>query len=336
MIISRTPFRISLFGGGSDYPAWYCRHGGAVLGFAIRKYCYVSVRYLPPFFAHKHRIIYSKVENVIEIEEIQHPAVRAILRHAGIDKGLEIHHDADLPARSGMGSSSSFVVGLLNALHALQGRMMDKRTLAAEALHMEQTVMAENVGTQDQLWATYGGLNRMIFRTDGTYDVSPLIIPRERREELLSHCMLFFTGLQRYATTVAEKQIANLDRRQSQIRTMMQMVDEASDILCTPSRSMGDIGGLLHDAWRLKKELSDAVSTPLVDEIHQASMDAGALGGKLLGAGGGGFMLLFAPPERHAAIRDALRHLVEVTIDVDHDGSRIVVYEPDGLSNTGR
>lgn len=331
MIISRTPFRVSLFGGGSDYPQWYRMHGGAVLGFAINKYCYISLRRLPPFFEHKHRIAYSKVETVNDIADIQHPAVRNVLQDFGIDYGIEIHHDGDLPARSGLGSSSSFTVGLLNALAAQAGRMSSREHLAREAIRIEQEVIAENVGSQDQIWAAYGGMNRIDFHMNGGFSVSPLIVPPERRVELLDHFMLFFTGFSRFATEMAAKKIANLDKRARNIRTMVAMVDEAQNIITDSNHDIRDVGRLLHESWMNKRELADTVSTSDIDAIYEAGLGAGALGGKLLGAGGGGFILFFVEPDKQQAVRDKLHNLIEVQFDVDYSGSKVVVYEPDGL-----
>jgi D-glycero-alpha-D-manno-heptose-7-phosphate kinase len=331
MIISRTPFRISLFGGGTDYPAWYRQHGGAVLGMTIDKYCYISVRTLPPFFDHRHRIVYSTVELVKEFSEIRHPVVRAVLTEIGPDCGLEIHHDGDLPARSGLGSSSSFTVGLLNAMHAFYGRMSSAKQLAAEAIRMEQEVVGENVGSQDQIWAAFGGLNVITFLTDDSFDVMPVPLSRQRRIDLQDHLLLFFTGLSRYSSTIAGAKIANLDKRASQLNIMRSMVDEAILILIDDRRPIKEIGGLLHDSWCLKRELADSVSNPEIDSIYEAARAAGAIGGKLLGAGGGGFMLVFARPEAHPAIRERLARLVEVSFEVGSAGSRIVVYEPNGL-----
>ncbi len=331
MIISRTPFRVSLFGGGSDYPTWFRQNGGSVMGFTINKYCYITLRSLPPFFAHRHRIAYSKVETVNEIAEIQHPAVRAVLSEFNVTTGVEIHHDGDLPARSGMGSSSSFTVGLINTLMAKQGRMATKRQLAEEAIRIEQKVIGENVGSQDQVWAAYGGLNRIDFHRDDSFDVSPLIVPLERRKQMLGSLMLMFTGFSRYADKVAAKQIANLGNREAHIRKMVAMVDEAVDILATDRRPLSDLGLLLHDSWCLKRELADAVTTPEIDAIYDAAREAGAVGGKLLGAGGGGFMLFYVEPEKQAKVRERLNSLIHVDFDIDNSGSKIVVYEPDGL-----
>jgi D-glycero-alpha-D-manno-heptose-7-phosphate kinase len=331
MIISRTPFRVSLFGGGTDYPQWFRENGGAVIGTAIDKYCYISVRHLPPFFEHHHRIVYSNIENVKTIGEIQHPAVRAIMQEMKVEKGLEIHHDGDLPARSGLGSSSSFTVGFLAALHALEGRMVRKEELAKEAIRIEQDVIAENVGCQDQIWAAYGGMNRIDFATDGSFTVRPVILNRERSAELVGSIMLFFTGISRYATEIAGRQIENLKARESNLRTMRSMVDEAEAVLVDPHRDLREIGELLHQSWMLKRELASGVTNTTVDEIYQAGRDAGAVGGKLLGAGGGGFIVFFVQEPHRKALRERLRHLIEVGFDVDRAGSTIVVYEPNGL-----
>jgi len=333
MILTRTPYRISLFGGGSDYPAWYRKHGGAVLGFAINRYCYISVRHLPPFFEHKHRIVYSFIENVKEICEIKHPAVRGVMTEMGVSDGLEIHHDGDLPARSGLGSSSSFTVGLLHALHAFAGRHRTQRELADEAIHMEQDVIRENVGSQDQIWAAYGGFNRIRFRCDGGYEVTPVILRPDRREDLQSHFMLLFTGVSRYASEIAAEQIANFDRHTRHIHRMMSLVNEAVAILGAPGRDIREIGELLHESWMLKRELADNISTPEVEDIYKTARAAGAIGGKLLGAGGGGFVLFFVEPEKRRAVREALGQLIEVDFKMEGSGSRVVVYEPNGFAH---
>ncbi len=331
MIISRTPFRISFFGGGTDYPAWFRRHGGAVLGFAINRYCYISVRPLPPFFEHRNRIVYSKVETVDDLDDIQHPAVRAVLKERGVDIGVEVHHDGDLPARSGLGSSSSFTVGLLNAVAAMEGRMMGKKHLAEEAIRIEQEVIREHVGCQDQVWAAFGGFNRIQFLTGGEFDVQPAVMSAGRREELLGSLMLFFTGFSRLAPEIAKKQIDNIDKLEKHLTAMASMVDEALAIFQSDSTPIREIGELLHRSWMLKRGLTDAITTPAVDEIYEAARAAGALGGKLLGAGGGGFMLLFVEPAEREAVKDRLDGLVRVNFGIDNVGSKIVVYEPDGL-----
>lgn len=330
MIICRTPFRVSLFGGGTDFPAWYLSHGGSVLGTTINKYCYLTVRSLPPFFEHRHRVVYSRIELVKEISEIQHPSVRAVMGEMGMEHGLEIHHDGDLPARSGLGSSSSFTVGLLNVLHAFRGEMVSAKELAREAIRIEQEVIGEAVGSQDQVWAAYGGLNRINFSQDGSFDVQPVVIDPERRELLNDHIMLFFTGFSRIAANVEKEKIANVDSRKTQLRALGAMVDEGIQILQNRNSDITEIGELLNEAWRLKKEMSDKVSTSAIDDIYDAALDAGALGGKLLGAGGGGFLLLFVAPENQPAVRERLTNLTHVSEEIGSPGSRIVVYEPDG------
>ena len=331
MIISRTPFRISLFGGGTDYPTWFREHGGAVLGLAIDKYCYITLRRLPPFFGHRSRIVYSQVELVNAVSEIRHPAVRAVLSDQDINEGLEIHHDADLPARSGLGSSSSFTVGLLNALHALRSRMIAKRDLACEAIRIEQEVLKEQVGSQDQMWAAYGGFNRFEFFRDGTFAVSPMILSLERRQELNRSLMLFFTGFSRFATDFAQEQIKNIPNRRSQLMAMRRMVDSAVDILQDEKVPLRELGELLHEFWRLKRELADTVSNRQIDEIYDAARDAGAIGGKLLGAGGGGFIVFYVEEGAQEKVRQRLRNLIHVSVGIDNDGSKIVLYQPNGL-----
>ncbi len=331
MIISRTPFRVSLFGGGTDYPKWFREHGGTVFGFAINKYCYISIRPLPPFFEHRHRIVYSDVENVKEIEDIQHPAVRGVLMDQGVDIGLEIHHDGDLPARSGLGSSSSFTVGLINSLAALKGTRMDPKTLAEEAIRIEQQVIEEHVGSQDQIWAAFGGINRIDFHKNGGFEVKPVLIPQARRDELMGNLLLYFTGISRFASEIAKKQIDNIGNRENHLNTMAELVDEALSVLQSDSRPLREIGELLHQSWMLKRELADEVTTPEVDDFYQAARDAGAIGGKLLGAGGGGFMLLFVEPDNQPAVKERLKDLIRVDFSIDDVGSKIVVYEPAGL-----
>jgi D-glycero-alpha-D-manno-heptose-7-phosphate kinase len=331
MIITRTPFRISFFGGGTDYPAWYREHGGAVLATTIDKYCYITCRRLPPFFEHKHRIVYSKVETVKHNDEIKHPAVRAVLNWLKIDEGLEIHHDGDLPARSGLGSSSSFTVGLLNALYGLRGQIASKEGLANEAIHVEQNIIGENVGSQDQVLAAFGGFNRIEFDRDGRFKVTPVILPTHRRDELRNHLILCFTGFSRTASEVAKSKIENLKNREKELKLMHAMVDEAISLLQNVREPIDSFGKLLHESWQYKRSLSDRVSTPQIDQIYTAAMEAGAVGGKILGAGGGGFMLLFAKPEKHQAIRERLSGLIHVPFDFEYSGCQIVLYQPNGL-----
>lgn len=327
MIISRTPFRISFFGGGSDYPTWSRAHGGAVLVTAIDKYCYLTCRYLPPFFEHRIRVLYSKIENVQRVDEIEHPAVRGALQELKIERGIEIHHDGDLPARSGMGSSSSFAVGILHALHALEGRMQSKKQLATEAIRLEQEVLRETVGSQDQIAAAFGGFNTIRFLPDGTFSVQPVFMPEVRMAEFKRHLMLFFTGISRTSSDVASTFVASLKDRAESINRFVEMVDEGLDIL---SRGhIADFGSLLDEAWKIKRSLSSAVTTSAVDEAYALARGAGALGGKLLGAGGGGFLLIFAPPERRRHVEKALSHFLHVPFDFEPSGSQIVLYDPE-------
>ena len=331
MIISRTPFRISFFGGGTDYKPWFQEHGGAVLATTIDKYCYISVRMLPPFFEHRYRIVYSVVEKVRRIAEIKHPSVRAVLQCRNIDNGLEIHHDGDLPARSGLGSSSSFTVGLINALRALDGSLISKEELAKQAIYIEQEVIKEPVGSQDQISAAFGGFNRISFKQDGSFDVMPIILEKEKVSFLQQHLMLFFTGISRYATDIAKTKIKNLKRRKQELQCMYGMVDKALEILRNPGVSTVEFGKLLHESWMLKRRLSNLVSNSQIDDMYETARRSGAVGGKLLGAGGGGFLLLFVEPPNQARVKEALRRLIHVPFQFENSGSRIVLYQPNGL-----
>ncbi len=331
MIISRTPFRISFFGGGTDYPAWYRQYGGSVLGTTIDKYCYISCRKLPPFFEHKYRIVYSQVEHVKTIEEIKHPAVRGILKTLQVNDGVEIHHDGDLPARSGLGSSSSFTVGLLHALHALEGKIISKRDLATEAVQIEQEVLKECVGSQDQVLTTHGGLNKIEFLRDDSFVITPIIMLKDRIAEFQNHMMLFFTGFARIASEIAKVHIDNLDKRKQELRAMGAMVDESIAVLQSRTTPIDEFGKLLHEYWSYKRVLSDKVTNQAIDEIYQAGIEAGATGGKLLGAGGGGFILFFVKPELQAKVRERLKGLIHVSFRIDYTGSKIVIYEPNNF-----
>jgi D-glycero-alpha-D-manno-heptose-7-phosphate kinase len=328
MIITRTPFRISFFGGGTDYPAWYLKHGGAVLATTIDKYCYISCRTLPPFFEHRLRLVYSKIENVHHFKEIVHPAVRETLRFLDMNRGLEIHHDGDLPARSGMGSSSSFTVGLLHALYAMRGVLVNKHRLTLEAIHIEQEMIKEAVGSQDQASAAYGGLNHITFNTSGDIEVQPVILSSSRREELQSHLMLFYTGISRFSSDIAKTIVQNIDDKAKHLSLMRDMVQEGLSIL-HGNGCICKFGELLHQAWLSKRCLSDKVSSCHVDEIYETARSSGAIGGKITGAGGGGFLLFFAPPSAHERIRRALKKLLYVPFNFDTSGSQIIFYEPE-------
>ena len=327
MIISRTPFRISFFGGGTDYPVWYKENGGAVLGTTINKYCYITCRYLPPFFEHKSRIIYSRMEQVQDIDEIQHPSARETLRFMRIDRGVEIHHDGDLPARVGLGSSSSFTVGLLHALYALKGIMPTKRQLALDAIHVEQERIKENVGSQDQVLAAFGGFNLIEFGGINHIQVQPVTLNSQRLELFQAHLMLLFTGFSRNASEIAAEQIEKTPHNKKELNMMFQMVNQALEVLNSNS-DLSEFGKLLHENWQIKRSLTNKISTPLIDEIYSTALSAGALGGKLLGAGGGGFMLIFAKPEVQPKIKNKFKNLLYVPFQFENLGSQIIFYEP--------
>ena len=324
MIITKTPFRISFFGGGTDYPVWYEEHGGAVLSTTIDKYCYITCRYLPPFFAHKTRLVWSKVETVQDADELEHPSARAVIKHLNIDGGLEIHHDADLPARSGLGASSSFTVGLLNALYALKGESPDKEQLAREAIHLEQKVLKENVGAQDQAAAAFGGFNKIEFSLPKGMAVRPVSVNAEKLQSLQSHLMLVFTGLARSASEVAAEQIKNTKHKTEELHSMREIVEQAVQILHRSSADLDDFGRLLHETWQLKRGLSSKITNPTIDGIYAAARQAGALGGKLLGAGGGGFMLFYADPAAHAKIREKTKGFLHVPFQFETAGSQVI------------
>jgi len=329
MIITSTPLRISFFGGGTDYPVWYREYGGSVLSTTINKCCYITCRRLPPFFEYHSRISYSTVENVSRNSAIQHPAVRACLQFLGVDEGVEIHHVADLPARTGLGTSSAFTVGLLHALYALKNRMCDKQALALEAIHVEQDLLGEAVGAQDQVSTAYGGFNRINFHQDGSIHVRRMPTSRERLAELEKHLVLYFTGFSRTASEIAQEQLRVTPHKKHELNTMLQFVDEAEAIVADGKRSLHEFGRLLNESWQIKRTLTQKISNANIDEIYEAGLSAGALGGKLLGAGGGGFMLFFVPPEKQEALRARLKKLLCVPFTFSSRGSDVVVYEPE-------
>jgi D-glycero-alpha-D-manno-heptose-7-phosphate kinase len=304
-VISRTPFRVSLFGGGTDYPSWYRVHGGAVLSAAINQYCYISCRRMLPFHGVRHRVVWSHIETVDSLAEILHPCVRVglqMLGHADAD-GIELHHQGDLPARSGIGSSSAFAVGMINAVEAMRGRRLGKHELALAAIELEQNWLKDSVGSQDQVAAAYGGLNVIRFGTDGGIRVEPT----------------------RLSSDLASRLVANFDQKQEHLRSMAAMVDHAAGLLA--HGNLDDLGRLLHETWRLKRELSSGISNQTTDDIYAAARDAGALGGKLLGAGSAGFMVFYVPEPQQPQVRAALRHLQHVPIRIDDAGSTLLNLE---------
>jgi len=327
VIISRTPYRISFFGGGTDYPAWYREHGGAVLATTIDKYCFLQARYLPPFFQHRYRVVYSVTELTAAVDEIEHPSVRECLRYLGFhDRGVEIQHGGDLPARSGIGSSSAFTVGLLNALHALKESMPGQHRLAFEALEVEQRRIGEAVGSQDQVMAAYGGFRRIDFAPSGEITATPMVLPGSRLAELQRHLMLVFTGISRNAGEVAAEQIRTTSQRTAELTAMRQLVDEAVAALSGPG-DVAEFGRLLDQSWRIKRGLTSLITNSEVDALYDTAQRHGAIGGKLLGAGGGGFFLIFARPDDHARIRARLPGLVHVPFTFTATGSQIIHYD---------
>ena len=330
MIISRTPFRVSFFGGGTDYHPWYQEHGGAVLSTTINRYCYINCRFLPPFFDYRNRVVWSKIETVNTHDDIAHPVVREVLRMMDLE-GVEIHHDGDLPSRSGLGSSSSFTVGILHALNALKGKMSSKEQLAKTAIHVERGLLKENVGIQDQIAAAYGGLNRIDIRQDGGFSVNPLIMDGERLRILQDSLMLVYTGTSRFSSNIAKSQIQAIPNKLAQLHRMYRMVEEGAMVL-QGSGEIDDFGRLLHESWQLKRQLTSSISPGFVDQIYDQAISAGALGGKLLGAGGGGFMLFFVNPNYRDKVLKALDQLLVVPIEFDSTGSQIILYAPDHFS----
>lgn len=327
LIISRTPVRISWFGGGTDYPDYYLRHSGAVLGTTIDKYTHVSVNTLSNFFEHKIRIGYSKTELVSDVNDIDHPSIRECLKFKGVDDNLDIHIFSDLPAKTGLGSSSSFTVGFLNALYALKGRKIPKQQLAEESIHIEQQLIAENVGSQDQVHAAFGGLNLIEF-TETHIHVKPLVISREKRVFLQDHMMIFYTGLTRHASVILDEQIEKTKNssNDAHLKRMHEMVYEAEDLITSlPKEEMVKaFGELLGKSWELKKQLSSKICNPTIDAAYQKAVDAGAYGGKLCGAGSGGFLALIIPPEKQAQAKENLNGLMEVSFLFENAGSTII------------
>jgi D-glycero-alpha-D-manno-heptose-7-phosphate kinase len=336
MIISRTPFRVSFFGGGTDYPGWYREHGGAVLSTTINKYCYITCRFLPPFHDFKYLVRYYLREEAQKVDDIKHPSVRECLRAMEVDGGVDIVHHADLPARSGLGSSSTFTVGLLHALYALKHEMPSKRQLALDAIRVEQDRIGENVGSQDQTAASFGSLNRIDFGGAQEIAVTPLIMPPAKLERLQDYIMLFFTGFARTADEVAKEQIAKMAQNAANLRAMKAMVDQAQEVLLARGDRLEEFGKLLHEQWMIKRGLSTKVTTSAIDQMYESGRKAGAIGGKLLGAGGGGFLLLFVAPERQAAVKEVLGKLLYVPARFDHLGSQIIYFhrDQDGITSS--
>lgn len=330
MIITKTPFRMSFFGGGTDMPDFFNEYGGAVLSTTFDKYCYVSVRHLPRFFDYKTHLTYSKIEYVNEYDEIKHPLIRNAMQALNMHE-LRLTYDADLPARSGLGTSSSFAVGLLNAFYALKGKYADKHKLADKAIYLERELCAEAGGWQDQIAAAFGGFNRISFH-DNSYDVRPVIIPPVRKKQLNYNLMMYFTGFTRFSSDVQKANVASSETKLDKTRRlceMLQLVDEAERVLTDKTIDLDDFGRLLDHTWRLKRQTGNAVSTDDIDEFYKKGIQAGALGGKLLGAGGGGFLLFYVQPECQAKVRKAMQDLLYIPFQFEDSGASVVYYEPE-------
>lgn len=325
MIITKTPFRMSFFGGGTDMPAFFNEHGGAVISTTFDKYCYVNVRHLPRFFDYKTELAYSKMERVSNVEEIVHPAIREAMKYLDMHE-IRLTYEADLPARSGLGTSSSFAVGMLNAFYALKGKYADKKKLADEAIYLERTLCNEAGGWQDQIAASYGGLNRINFNADG-YTVDPIIISPERKRQFNSNLMLFFTGFTHFSAEV-QASVGKVDKTREKLE-MLQLVDEAHNILVDNHADLDEFGKLLDLTWQLKRKTGAKVSTDAIDILYEKGIQAGALGGKLLGAGGGGFLLFYVTPDKQSQVKKALSDLMYVPFEFENSGTRVIHFTPE-------
>ena len=326
MIISRTPFRVSFFGGGTDYPVWYKEHSGAVISTSIDKYCYVTLRELPPFFKYKYLLRYFDREEVNTVNEIKHPSIRECLKFLNINKCIELVHHGDLPAQSGLGSSSTFTVGMLSAAYALNHQMPSKYQLAQDAIVIEQQRIGEAVGSQDQTAAAFGGFNRINFGGYREVEVTPLTISNEKMENLQNHLMLFFTGFSRNASDIAQKQIEITGSKIKELDLMVEICKEAEDLLVSSDAGFLEWGSLLNEQWKIKKSMTNLITSPKINDMYEKGISAGALGGKLLGAGGGGFMLFFVPPDKQEQIKINLNTILHVPFRFDFSGSQIVYY----------
>lgn len=330
MIIAKTPFRMSFFGGGTDMPDFFNEHGGAVISTTFDKYCYVIVRHLPRFFEYTNELVYSRMERVTTIDQIEHPMIRNAMKLLDMHE-IRMSYEADLPARTGLGTSSSFAVGLLNAFHAMKGKYVDKHRLADEAIHVERVMCREAGGLQDQIAVAYGGFNRINFGPDG-YEVLPIILSAERKQCLDDNLMLFYTGISRFSSQIqegTEKAIRSEQNKRTQLQTMLSLVDEAERILIDPRRDLNDFGRLLNETWRLKRGINREISTDRIDLLYERALANGALGGKLLGAGGGGFLIFYVEKEHQMRLREALSELLYVPFEFENNGSRIIHFAPE-------
>ena len=327
MIITKTPFRMSFFGGGTDMEHYFREYGGAVLSTTFDKYCYVNVRHLPPFFEYRTELSYSRTERVCSIDDIQHPAIRNAMKMMDM-RDLRLTYEADLPARSGLGTSSSFAVGMLNAFYALKGKYADKRKLADNAIYLERTLCAEAGGWQDQIAAAYGGFNKIIFSPEG-YEVNPVIISPKRKNALNERLLLFFTGFTRFSADIQSRNQWTAEDTMLHLREMQSLVDEAEKVLTDTEQNLAEFGRLLDYTWTLKRQTGKDISTAKIDELYAKGLAAGALGGKLLGAGGGGFLLFYAEPEYHENVMEAMKELLYIPFLFENNGTRVIHYTPE-------
>lgn len=328
MIITKTPFRMSFFGGGTDMENFFREYGGAVLSTTFDKYCYVNVRHLPRFFDYTTELSYSKTERVTNVEDINHPAIKNAMKMLDMHE-IRLTYEADLPARSGLGTSSSFAVGMLNAFYALKGKYADKRRLADEAIYLERELCQETGGWQDQIAAAFGGMNRIEFKKDGTYDVIPIIIHPERKKALNDNLLMFFTGFTRFSSEMQKVNAVGYAEKIKQLNEMYSLVDDAERILENKNSNLDDFGRLLDYTWKLKRQTGSAITTDNIDELYQKGIEAGALGGKLLGAGGGGFLVFYVQQEKQDSVKDAMKNLLHVPFRFEDGGTRVIHYTPE-------
>lgn len=328
MIITKTPFRMSFFGGGTDMENYFREYGGAVLSTTFDKYCYVNVRHLPRFFDYSTELAYSKMERVTDAEDIKHPAIRNAMKMLDMHE-IRLTYEADLPARSGLGTSSSFAVGMLSAFYCLKGKYVDKKKLADDAIYLERELCQEVGGWQDQIAASFGGMNRIEFNMDGTYDVKPIIIHPDRKRQLNDNLLMFFTGFTRFSSEMQKANANGYAEKIKQLQQMYTLVDEAEKVLEDKHGDLDDFGRLLDNTWRLKRQTGGAITTDSIDDLYEKGIRAGALGGKLLGAGGGGFLVFYVPPEKKMAVMEAMRDLLYVPFAFEDAGTQVIHYTPE-------
>lgn len=331
MIITKTPFRMSFFGGGTDMESFFRENGGAVLSTTFDKYCYVTVRHLPRFFDFTTHLTYSKMEFVKNVDEIQHPAIRNAMKMLNMQE-IRLLYEADLPARSGLGTSSSFAVGMLNAFYALKGKYADKKKLADEAIYLERVLCEEAGGWQDQIAASFGGMNRIEFNKDGTYDVKPIIIHPDRKKQLNDNLLMFFTGFTRFSSDMQKANAVGYSEKQAQLKQMYALVDDAEKVLEDKHSDLDDFGRLLDTTWKLKRQTGGAITTNSIDDLYEKGIASGALGGKLLGAGGGGFLVFYVQPEKQKAVREAMKDLLYVPFRFEDGGTQVIHYTPESYT----